>query len=283
MMPHLKQRRAGLLLSVLLASSAVAQQIRTEDDGTIVITESGISSSVTLKPITVTLGPKTKKANPTPISPAPTTVTVGASSRSVSPVQMAKESSIPAPTLVVATPTPKTAESAVKVDAEAKTPAKSEAKPEVQAAVIPTRLLAKNIMGTPGTTPPQFLNVRFFAIPGENGKMRLGYNILNTSSATVMVTDVQTLKIKQGVRIVNARLNSTNSSGQAGFLGPRSGEYGTIELDGVSAGSLELSWVIKGGNGEDATIEQRWDIQELPKVVANNPKQRLDELKAQGK
>lgn len=222
-------------------------------------------SPVTVSPAAPAAAQAPVSAQP-PVSPAPAlqaapaALTVAAPEKKNSDTPQAAPAAAPQP-VAAQTPTPVTATVITTRKDAADLTAASRSLPQT----TPTRVaLMATDKGTVSGTLPAWLNAQVFVAPGkEPGTLTLGYTFSNTDGTLALITDPTRLTIKQGERLLPGRLDRRNTSQQVGYLGPKTGEFGTVTVSDVAAEPVTFTWNFMGTAGEgEYTLNVTWSLAE---------------------
>ena len=116
--------------------------------------------------------------------------------------------------------------------------------------------------GTVTSSLPAWVSSQFFIAPGKaDGTLVIGYSMNNSDPMLALITDPGKLRIKQGDRELTGRLDRRNTSQQVGYLGPKTGEFGTLTVQDASPEPITLLWEMQGTAGEGTyTVSVTWNV-----------------------
>ena len=230
------------------------------------------TAASTTEPAATQVAAPTPKVEPV-AAPTPKVEPVAAPTPKVEPVAAPtpKVEPVAAPTPKVepvAAPAPKVEPVAApaptgSVTASSKAPGTTEAATRPLPATSPVRVaLTASDKGTVTSSLPAWVSSQFFIAPGKaDGTLVIGYSMNNSDPMLALITDPGKLRIKQGDRELTGRLDRRNTSQQVGYLGPKTGEFGTLTVQDASPEPITLLWEMQGTAGEGTyTVSVTWNV-----------------------
>lgn len=257
---------ATLWIEVSGASVPLMDQWKALNGLSPVTVSAPMTSAAAFKPVTVT--PTATQVTPSPAQAAPTP-TPATASTAQAPAAQAPVVQVSAPAVTPVQTPAATAAAAAPVVATVITTRKDAADLTAASRALPSTTPARVALmaadkGVVSGTLPAWLNAQVFVAPGkEPGTLTLGYTFTNTDGTLALITDPTRLTVKQGDRLLPGRLDRRNTSQQVGYLGPKTGEFGTVTVSDAAAEPVTFTWAFVGTAGEgEYTLSVTWSLAE---------------------